>query len=597
MNTVQFSAEHFMKLSAMDILLAVLAILVIHRLFSHLLKPSGLQSPPKIVVPLIGNEQGEDDSEPADSFDLKDPSRPDKIQCYDPSTMQYLGEMPAMTPEEVVEMTERARQVQPMWAQSSFADRRRVLMSMVNYITSHKEEICHVVARDSGKPRLDTMLGEILTTCEKFRAVCEHGEKWLEREYRPSGPIMMHKRAYVEYHPLGVIGVIAPWNYPFHNFMNHIGSGLMAGDALVIKVSEHTSWSISYFLRIVHEALKANGYPPEIVQVVTGFGDAGAALVSSPFVDKIVFTGSPQVGKYVMGGAAPHLKPVVLELGGKDAFIIMDDCEITDGLVQMLARGVFMNAGQNCCGVERVVVYESKYDELVSKVEPLVSALRQNHPLSDDVDVGAMVMPAQLDIIQELVDDAVEKGARLLVGGRRNEALEPGLFFEPTLLVDVTPDMKIAQEEVFGPVMTVMRVPDDSDEACLEMVNGSHYGLGSSVFSSSQSRATELGQRVRAGMTTINDFAVNYMVQTLPFGGVKNSGFDRFAGVEGLRGLCLQKSVVVDMIPFMKPDVPVPIRYPVENPRALPFTSSMLRFFYGTNLWEKAKGIYGLIFS
>jgi len=186
-----------------------------------------------------------------------------------------------------------------------------------------------------------------------------------------------------------------------------------------------------------------------------------------------------------------------------------------------------MNAGQNCCGVERVLVYESLYDDFVIKAEQLVESLRQNYPLEEDVDVGAMVMPAQLEIIQELVDDAVDKGARCLVGGVLNLELE-GLFYLPTLLVDVTPEMNIANQEVFGPVMTVMKVANDSDEACVGLVNDCAYGLGSSVFSSNQKRAVKLGERIRAGMTTINDFAVNYMVQTLPFGGIKNSGFDRF---------------------------------------------------------------------
>jgi len=242
-----------------------------------------------------------------------------------------------------------------------------------------------------------------MTTCEKIRCINSEGEKWLEKSYRTTGPMMVHKSAYVEYVPLGVLGVIAPWNYPFHNMLNHVISGLFSGNAVVSKVSEHTSWSSGYFTRIVRAALEANGHNPDVVQTITGFGEAGAALVAHPDVDKIIFTGSPAVGKLVMAGAAPHLKPVILELGGKDPMVFTEDVKVEE-VIPWAMRGCYQNCGQNCCGVERLFVYEGVYEEFLDVAERKVKALRQGVPLKcggeeGEVDCGAMVMDGQIGTI------------------------------------------------------------------------------------------------------------------------------------------------------------------------------------------------------
>ncbi|CAM9444886.1 unnamed protein product [Chrysoparadoxa australica] len=405
---------------------------------------------------------------------------------------------------------------------------------------------------------------------------------------------MAHKEAYVEYHPLGVLGVIAPWNYPFHNVFNHIISGIFAGNAVISKASEYTSWSSRYISAITKEALRCCGHNPDLCQFVTGFGEAGAALVTSPGVDKIIFTGSPEVGKKIMAGAAPYLKPVILELGGKDPMVICEDANVSS-VLPIAMRGVYQNCGQNCIGVERIFAYEGIYEEFCEKALAIVKQLRQGHALGEaSVDCGAMVMPAQLDLVKSLVDDAVASGAKLLIGGKRNATLKGGLFFEPTILADVTPDMRIAQEEVFGPVMCILKVPDDSDEKLLEMANASAYGLGSSVFSGNQARAIRIGYGLRCGMTTVNDFGVNYLVQSLPFGGVKHSGFDRFSGPEGLRACCLQKSVVVDRISFIKTSIPGIMQYPVGKDCAS-FAQAMIRVLYGPGIVDRVKGVFGLM--
>jgi len=512
-----------------------------------------------------------------------------RIPCYDPSTNEYLGSVPDMSPEDVGALCQKASRAQKSWSSTTtFAQRRLVLRTIQKYVLDHQDEICRYCSRDSGKTALDALLGEVLTTCEKIRTINSEGELWLRPSYRTTGPMLVHKSAYVEYVPLGVVATIAPWNYPFHNLLNHVISGIFAGNAVVTKVSEHTSWSALYFGRIVREALKAHGHDPDLCQVVTGYGPAGAALVADPCVDKVIFTGSTAIGSKVMQTAAKFVKPVVLELGGKDAMVIMDDVKMDDVLPWVM-RGCFQNSGQNCVGVERVVVYESVYDEFVDSIRPKVEALRVG------LDCGAVVTSEQMDIIQDLVDDAVKKGAKLLCGGRKFQSKTNGNFYTPTILADVTPEMNIFQREVFGPVMTIVKVPKDSDEACLDIVNDSAFGLGGSVYCGNAKRGLELGRKVRSGMMCINDFGSNYLVQSLPFGGVKESGFGRFAGIEGLRALCLERSILVDKFPGIRTTIPKPMDYPVDKNRGVPFAQSLMQLFYNESFVEKIKAIVGLI--
>jgi len=252
-------------------------------------------------------------------------------------------------------------------------------------------------------------------------------------------------------------------------------------------------------------------------------------------------------------------------------------------------------------GVERLFVYESIQSKFLSSIVPKVQALRQGVPNAvcgndGNVDCGAMIMPAQLDIIEGLVKDAVEKGAKLHCGGKKNSSLQ-GQFFEPTVLSDITPGMRISKEEVFGPIMCVVTVPNDSDDDCIHLVNDCDFGLGASVYSASQKRAQKLGNAIRSGMVTINDFGVNYLIQSLPFGGVKESGFGRFAGPEGLRACCLERSVVIDRIPGVRTSIPPPINYPIEAKQGLNFGMSLMKLMYSESIFSKLAGIIGLIKS
>ncbi len=534
---------------------------------------------------------------------LRDASMPGMLQCYDPATAQRIGAVPVVTPEEVRERIARARAAQRAWKESTFAQRRHVLRIFLKFILEHQDDIVRLCCRDSGKTELGASFGEVLPTCEKIQWMIDNGERILSPQPRAAARIMAYKEAWVEYHPFGVLGVISPFNYPFTNFLNHIISGLFSGNAVVCKLSEHTSWSGSYFHRFVSAALTeardSGAVPtahPDLVQVVTGFAESGSALVSGG-VDKIIFTGSTHVGRLVMKGAADAgITPCVLELGGKDPFIVLEDADL-DGVFKLLMRGCFQNCGQNCIGVERVYVQSSVYDRFLDMAAEKVGALKQGFPLSgESCDLGATTMPGQIDIIDSLVFDALEKGARVLCGGECNQDMGPGLFFEPTLLVDVDHTMRIAKEEAFGPLMVVM--PFESEVDLERLANDSEFGLCSSIWSGSKTRATKLAEKLHVGMSNINDYGVNYLVQSLPFGGVKQSGFGRFGGPEGLRECCVLKSVTRDALPFVMTPLMMPpvIDYPVGQ-HAVPFNKGLLHMTYGAGVAQKLGGLFALLKS
>mmetsp|Transcript_31238 Transcript_31238/g.47667 ORF Transcript_31238/g.47667 Transcript_31238/m.47667 type:complete len:610 (+) Transcript_31238:153-1982(+) len=531
---------------------------------------------------------------------LVDPKQPHILNCYNPSSgcgLPSSTSIPNMSEKDVDEVCQAAHKAQKEWSETTFAQRRLVLRVLQKWLVNHSKEICQLCALDSGKTHLDALLGEVLTTCEKTRTLLSEGELWLQNSYRSTGPLMMHKDAFVQYVPVGVLGVIAPWNYPFHNLLNHILSGLFAGNAVVTKVSEQTSWSSVQFLKIARQALIVCGHSPDLVQLVTGLGPSGAALVDHPLVGKIIFTGSPQVGAKVMAGCAPHVKPVTLELGGKDPMVLTEDVKM-EAILPWVMRGCFQNCGQNCCGIERVYAYDSIYETFLGQVKPLVEALKQGNPNDDKEvpDCGAMVMEQQLHLIQSLVDDAVKKGAKILVGGKF-DSTQKGNFYPPTLLVDVTNSMRIAKEEVFGPVMAVSRVPKDSDEECLRLLHEvCPFGLGASVYSGSQERAFKgIGQHIQSGMLTINDFGVNYLIQSLPFGGWNESGFGRFAGPEGLRACCHERSIVLDKLPSMiRTSIPPPLQYPMTK-SSFEFGNALIQLFYNDgSILAKLKAIVTL---
>ncbi|XP_068659197.1 aldehyde dehydrogenase 22A1-like [Aristolochia californica] len=516
----------------------------------------------------------------------------DKVQCYEPATMKYLGYFHALSPDEVKEHVEQARKAQKIWEKSTFKQRRQFLRILLKYIIEHQELICETSSRDTGKTMVDASLGEIMTTCEKITWLLAEGERWLKPEYRSSGRSMLHKISKVEFHPLGVIGAIVSWNYPFHNIFNPMLAAVFSGNGLVIKVSEHASWSGCFYFRIIQAALAAVGAPDNLVHVITGFAETGEALVAS--VDKIIFVGSPGVGKMIMRNAAETLIPVTLELGGKDAFIVCEDVDVSH-VAHVAVRAALQSSGQNCAGAERFYVHRDIYAAFVAQVVKIVKSVCVGPPLAGKYDMGAICLQEHADKLQYLVDDAIEKGAEIVGRGSFGNLGEDAVdqFFPPTVIVNVNHKMKLMQEEAFGPIIPIMKF--SSDEEAIELANDSNYGLGCAVFSGNQRRAKEIASKLHCGVAAINDFATTYMCQSLPFGGVKHSGFGRFAGVEGLRACCLVKSVVEDRWwPYIKTKIPKPLQYPVAE-NCFEFQESLVEALYGLNVWDRLRALVNVL--
>ncbi|KAK9086290.1 hypothetical protein Syun_028684 [Stephania yunnanensis] len=516
----------------------------------------------------------------------------DKVQCYEPATMKYLGFFPALTADEVKEHVAQARVAQKSWAKSSFRQRRQFLRILLKYIIEHQDLICEVSSRDTGKTMVDASLGEIMTTCEKITWLLSEGERWLKPEYRSSGRSMLHKKSRVEFHPLGVIGAIVSWNYPFHNIFNPMLAAVFSGNGIVIKVSEHASWSGCFYFRIIQAALAAVEAPDNLVHVITGFAETGEALVSS--VDKVIFVGSPGVGKMIMKSASETLVPVTLELGGKDAFIVCDDVDVPH-VAQVAVRAALQSSGQNCAGAERFYVHRDIYSPFVAQVTKIVKSVCAGPPLSGKYDMGALCMPGHAERLQSLVNDALDKGAEIVGRGSFGNLGEDAVdqFFPPTVIVKVNHTMKLMQEEAFGPIIPIMKF--SSDEEAIKLANDSNYGLGCAVFSGNQRRAKEISSQLHCGVAPVNDFASTYMCQSLPFGGVKHSGFGRFAGVEGLRACCLVKSVVEDRFwPYVKTVIPKRLKYPVAE-NCFEFQKSLVEALYGLNAWDRFHALVDVI--
>lgn len=553
---------------------------------------------PRLQVPLDPLES--QDFPPTSSPAKVDPemnlrAREGFVQCYDKATAEWIGEMPNMTAAQVEDAIAKAKRAQVSWAKTSFKQRRYFLQLLLKYTTEEKDTICRVMVRDTGKSRLDALLGEIVPTAEKLRWMIAHGEDCLKPETRHGqGLFTMHKSAHVEYRALPVLAVFAPNNYPYTNAMNHIISGLFAGCSAVIKPSEFTCWSSRLILRIVRKALVEAGGDPDLVQMVTGFGETGHALAASKNISQIVFTGSDKVGKLIARTASENLTKCVLELGGKDPFIVCKDVNV-DRVATIASRGVFQNGGQNCIGIERIFVEKEIEAHFVDRLVHIATSIKVGRSINKTgelFDLGSLCTPAQILHVEALLADAVAKGAVLHCGGKRIPELAPGLFFQPTVLSNLRSDMRICQEEAFAPVACIRSFANEAE--LLAMVNDCPFALGSSVFSNDKTKMKRISSCLSTGMVNCNDFGINYLVQSLPFGGTKASGYGRFGGKEGLQACCELVSVTGDAFPFIETSMPGPMQYHVQQ-NADQFFSGIIEMAYADTLFDRAAGLVKLL--
>ena len=457
-----------------------------------------------------------------------------RLRLRSPATLEDLGEIEVADSDAVRAAVARARAAQPAWAARTFAERGEFMRRALDILVARPDDFASVVQRETGKSKIEALMMEVFASCDSLTYWPKRAPRILkDRKVRMHllGPM---KQLRITYRPLGVVGIITPWNGPFVLSLNPTVQALMAGNTVVLKPSEASPMSGKLVADLFQEA----GLPPGALEVVLGDGETGEALINSE-IDKISFTGSVATGRRIAETCGRRLIPCTLELGGKDPFVVCADADV-DRAAGAAVFNSMVNSGQVCMSVERVYVVDAVADAFIERVVREVRGLRQSE--AGDGDVGPIFRAEQMGVIERHVADAVAKGARVLAGGRRAPGLR-GLFYEPTVLVDVTHDMSIMREETFGPVLPILRVRDEVD--AIRLANDSGYGLTASLWTRDRERGLAVARRLEAGSVCVNDASVTYGALEAPFGGMKASGVGRVNGEEGLRGFCHAQPILV----------------------------------------------------
>jgi acyl-CoA reductase-like NAD-dependent aldehyde dehydrogenase len=503
--------------------------------------------------------------------------------AMDPSTGEPFAQASLLGRDQVDAAVQAARQAFPAWAALSFRERGAYLLKLRAVLVGQADELARLIGREQGKPAAEAHLAEIFPSLEALKHLALHAEEVLREDPVEAQVLLLaHKESRVTYAPYGVVLIITPWNYPFSIPLTGLAAALAAGNTVVLKPAPATTLIGLRLGALCREA----GLPPGVVNVLSMDDELAPALVQDPRVGKIVFTGSVATGKKIMAGAAQNLTPVVLELGGKDPALVCQDADL-DRAARGIVWGAFLNAGQTCASVERVYVEEPVAAAFLEKVLAETRKLRVGDPRRQEVDMGPLTLERQRRIVDEHVQDAVARGAKVLAGGAPLPG--PGYFYPPTVLSGVDHGMRIMREETFGPVLPVM-VVRDLDEA-VRWANDSEYGLTASGWTRSPQTARRLQEQLQAGVVTINDCIYSFGEPTAPWGGFKRSGIGRTHGLAGLREMVQVKYVSRD-----DSRQPALWWYPYDGDLA-GLAATTNRAVHGRSLWERLRAQMALLGS
>jgi len=441
------------------------------------------------------------------------------LESFNPATGELIGTVETITPAKVQGIVDDVAEVQPFWAALSLEDRARYMRRAVDVLLEDIDEIAELLTNEQGKPRVESYTMELLPTVDSLKWIADNGPSILSDEKLSMPIILKSKSAKFTYEPIGVVGVIAPWNYPWSIPFGEVAIALMAGNGVVLKPASLTP----LIGERIRQTFEKAGLPEGLVRTVHGGGRIGDALVKSS-AGKIFFTGSVEVGKKVGVECAKRMKGSVLELGGKDPQIVCADADLANA-VSGAVWGGFANAGQTCSGIERVYVMEDVADRFLDGIVRETERLTVDDPREWTTEIGPMVSDEQAEIVTELVDDAVKSGATKLTGGPTNVNGMKGSFIAPVVLTDVTHDMRIMNEEIFGPVLPVMKV--SSEEEAISLANDSQFGLGASVWTKDRAKGERMSHQIESGMVWTNDHSFSHGACQCAWGGVKDSGLGR----------------------------------------------------------------------
>ncbi len=470
-------------------------------------------------------------------------SETNDLISFDPATGNEVGRVKLSTEGEVAAAVARSREIFQSWKKTTFAERRTLVMKAREVILADIDGIAKLISAESGKPFGEAISMEIAPVLDLMQYFARNAEKMLRPARIGIGLYaLLGRSSKIVYHPLGVVGIIPAWNYPFSIPLGEAVMALMAGNTVVIKPSELTPLT---GLRI-GEIFEKAGFPADAVQVVSGGGETGAALVEA-VPDKIMFTGSVATGKKIAAVAAKNLTSVVLELGGKDPMIVFEDADL-DLAAGGVVWGAFCNSGQSCSSVERLYVHESVAEELTHKIVARTEQLTQGRGDRDEISIGAMSSERQLKIVEDHVQNFRESGATIETGGRRNQELD-GLFYEPTVISGATNAMRAMQEETFGPTLPIATFK--TEEEAIRLANDSEFGLTASVWTKDYAKGRRVAEKIEAGSVCINEVLYTHGIGQTPWGGFKNSGRGRTHGREGLMELVQPQHIHVNRISLL----------------------------------------------
>ncbi|MDY6906487.1 MAG: aldehyde dehydrogenase family protein [Thermodesulfobacteriota bacterium] len=515
------------------------------------------------------------------------PETPESLPSYDKATGEIIGYSPMTSVEALEEIIAKAREAQRLWAKTPVKKRAAMIRKMTREIVRQCDTLTVTIARDNGKTRVDALVAEVLSATLAAPYYARNAKRFLkDRFVMPGSIVLANKVSKIVRVPFGVVGVISPWNYPFSIPFSEVIMALLAGNTVVLKTASETQM-IGLALKNIVESV---GLPPHVFNFVNMKGRVAGDAFLEGGVDKLFFTGSVPVGKYLMKKATETLTPVSLELGGNDAMIVCPDAD-QDRAAAGAVWGGFQNAGQSCGGVERIYVHKDVYDGFLARLKERTERLQVGYGCDFTTDIGVMTTARQVETVNDHVNDALQKGAKIAAQGKMlttaGDSLNNRLV--PMVLTHVTHEMKIMREETFGPVVGVMKV-ETIDEA-ITLANDSNLGLTGSVWSKNRKQASLIARQIQAGAVTINDHLVSHGLAETPWGGFKQSSIGRTHGRIGFDEMTEPQVIVSDIMPFVKKD----LWWHPHSRGLYNGLKGVLEGMYGERTGDRVKGVLKLL--